>query len=119
MQNVSIPYVIVNNDGGTNETLTKDNNFESCEDRVNISIRIVCASREQLANMSLRVRKTINEYTMAALLRIQSGEAFQGDELAPQDYSFRFSDIAFNVEKPSHTIVLYYDCVTQNEISNV
>lgn len=116
MQNVAVPYIIVNNDGGGNESKTKDSNFESDEDIVNISIRIVAKSRQELAQMSLRVRKTINDYFLAAYIRNSDGEGQDGDELAPVDYTFRFSDIAHNVEKPSHTIVFYYDCITHNEI---
>lgn len=118
MLNVELPYIIVNNDGGDNTASTKDDEFEGDEDRTNISIRIACRSREELADMSLRVRRTVCSFARAALQRIETGEPEKGDELCPLEYSFRFSDVAYDMEKPACTMVLYYDCITSNEIFN-
>ena len=51
MENVELPYIIVNNDGGNNVEETKDDNFEGSVDLVNISIRVVARSRQELADM--------------------------------------------------------------------
>ena len=118
MQNVAMPYVIVNTDGGDNQATNKDDEFEGSEDRVNISIRITAKSREELADMSLRVRRTVCSFARAALQRVESGETEKGDDLCPLEYSFRFSDVAYDMEKPACTMVLYYDCITSNEIFN-
>lgn len=118
MANVALPYIIVNNDGGDNQATNKDDEFEGTEDRVNISIRITAKSREELADMSLRVRETVCSFAKAALQRVIEGSAQKGDELCPYEYSFRFSDIAFDMEKPAHTMMLYYDCIVRNEIFN-
>ena len=116
MQNVPLPYIIVNNDGGENQVATKDDQLEGAEDRVNVSIRIVARSREELADMTLRVRRTVCDYARASLERVMSGNPETGDELCPYQYGFRFSDIAFDMEKPAHAQMLYYDCIVQNEI---
>ena len=115
MQNVPLPYVIVNNDGGDNLVATKDDEFEGQEDRVTISIRMVARSREELAEMAVQVRRTIVDYTRAAQQRIEAGEAVDGDQYAPYQYTMRFSDISFDMEKPSHSQMFYYDCLTPNE----
>ena len=116
MQNVKLPYIIVNNDGGDNTATTKDDQFEGTEDRVNVSIRIVARSREELAAMALRVRKTVCDFARESLERVMSGHPEKGDELCPYQYTFRFSDIAFDMEKPAHAQMLYYDCIVSNEI---
>ena len=55
MDNVELPYIIVNNDGGQEGDTTKDAWSESSEDKVNISILIEEPGRLQSVG-SLRVR---------------------------------------------------------------
>ena len=116
MENVPIPYIIVNNDGGSEGDTTKDSWSESVEDKVNISILMVANNRDELADITLAVRKTVTEYVKAAWVRQQSGSPEEGDELAPTEYNFSFSDIAFDMGKPACRQMFYYDCVTPNEI---
>lgn len=118
MQNVPLPYIVVNNDGGSNNAQTKDDEYEGQEDSVNISILIVARSREELAEMTGRVRKTVHTYLSDAFQRLMSGEPDEGDELCPYEYVFRFSDISFDMTKPAHSQMLYYDCIVANEIYN-
>ena len=116
MENVEIPYIIVNNDGGQEGDTTKDSWSEGIEDKVNISILMVANNREELADITLAVRKTITEYLKATWARMQSGSTEEGDELAPTEYQFSFSDIAFDMGKPACRQMFYYDCTTPNEI---
>jgi hypothetical protein len=116
MENVPIPYIIVNNDGGSEGDTTKDSWSESVDDKVNISILMVANNRDELADITLAVRKTVTEYIKAAWLRIQSGSTEEGDDIAPTEYNFSFSDIAFDMSKPACRQMFYYDCVTPNEI---
>ena len=116
MDNVELPYIVVNNDGGSEGDTTKDAWSESSEDKVNISILMVCRSREELANMTLAVRKTISDFMKATWQRIEAGTPEEGDEIAPTGYQFSFSDIAYVIEKPAHSQKFYYDCTTPNEI---
>ena len=116
MENVELPYIVVNNDGGSEGDTTKDAWSESSEDKVNISILMVCRSRQELADMTLAVRKTISDFMKATWQRISAGTPEEGDEIAPTGYQFSFSDIAYIIEKPAHRQMFYYDCTTPNEI---
>ena len=107
---------MVNNDGGQEGDTTKDAWSESSEDKVNISILMVCRSRQELADMTLTVRKTISEFMQATWQRISEGTTEEGDEIAPIQYEFSFSDIAYIMDKPAHRQMFYYNCVTPNEI---
>jgi hypothetical protein len=116
MENVELPYIIVNNDGGSEGDMTKDSWSESPEDKVNISVLMVCRNREELADMTLTVRKTISDFLKATWQRIEAGTPDEGDEIAPTDYQFSFSDISYIIDKPAHRQMFYYDCTTPNEI---
>ena len=116
MENVELPYIVVNNDGGQEGDMTKDSWSESPEDKVNISILMVCRSRQELADMTLAVRKTISDFMKATWQRIEEGTTEEGDNIAPTGYQFSFSDIAYIIEKPAHRQMFYYDCTTPNEI---
>ena len=115
MENVEIPYIIVNNDGGNNDTQTKDD-YEGAEDKVNISIRIVAKTNDSLRQMAVAVRRNIHDYMQASAERIDAGTPVENDDLRPYDYDFSFSDVSYEPQKPSHTIMLYYQCSTPNEI---
>ena len=116
MENVELPYIIVNNDGGSEGDTTKDAWGESPEDKVNISILMVCRSRQELADMTMAVRKTISDFMKATWQRIEAGTPEEGDDIAPIQYDFSFSDIAYIIDKPAHRQMFYYNCTTQNEI---
>jgi hypothetical protein len=116
MDNVPLPYIIVNNDGGQEGDTTKDTMSESTEDRVNISVLMVCRNRKELADMTMAVRKTISDFMKATWGRISEGDTEEGDEIAPIEYEFSFSDIAYMMDKPAHRQMFYYNCVTPNEI---
>lgn len=116
MQNADLPYIIVNNDGGRNKGMSKDDMMEGPVDQVNISIRIVGRNREELNEMAVAVRKTIHDYVVDAQSRVIDGEPQEGDELCPNDYAFSFSEIAYDMLKPSVTLILNYDCETDNDL---
>ena len=116
MENVPLPYIVVNNDGGQEGDSTKDAWSESPEDKVNISILMVANNRDELADIALVVRKTVSDYLKTAWQRIDEGKAEEGDELAPTQYDFSFSDIGFAMDKPACRQMFYYDCMTPNEI---
>ena len=116
MENVEMPYIVVNNDGGQEGDTTKDTMSESTEDRVNISVLMVCRNRKELADMTMAVRKTISDFMKATWERISEGDTEEGDEIAPIEYEFSFSDIAYIMDKPAHRQMFYYNCVTPNEI---
>ena len=116
MDNVEIPYIIVNNDGGNNLAESKDDNYESEDDRVNISVRITACNREQLDNIATEVRKTIRKY-MLDMDNAEPGQEGDMFDLKPYDYEFSFSDISFVPDKPCHQIMLYYLCQVVNNLN--
>lgn len=115
MENVPVPYIIVNNDGGNNDAQNKDD-YEGGEDKVNISIRIVAKTNDSLRQMAVAVRRTVHDYMQASAERIDAGTPAENDDLRPYDYDFSFSDVSYEPQKPSHTIMLYYQCSAPNEI---
>ena len=115
MDNVKLPYIIVNNDGGRNVAESKDDDFESSNDSVNISVRIAARNRQQLDDIATMVRDTIRQYTLD-VVSVVPGDEHDVYCLAPYDYEFSFSDIAFIPDKPAHQIVLYYQCEVFNEL---
>jgi hypothetical protein len=40
----------------------------------------------------------------------------EGDELCPNDYSFTFSEIAYDMMKPAVKVVLNYECETDSDL---
>ena len=114
MDNVKLPYIIVNNDGGQNIAESKDDNYESEDDRVNISVRIAACNRQQLDEIASEVRKTIRDYAIQMTDPHLDSEMA---ELAPYDYEMSFSDISFVPDKPCHQIVLYYMCQVGNDLN--
>lgn len=116
MDNVKIPYIIVNNDGGQNIAESKDDNYESEDDRVNISVRITACNRQQLDAIASEVRKTIRQY-MIDMDNAEPGQEGELFDLKPYDYEMSFSDISFVPDKPCHQIVLYYMCQVTNELN--
>jgi hypothetical protein len=116
MDNVKLPYIIVNNDGGQNIAESKDDNYESEDDRVNISVRITACNRQQLDAIASEVRKTIRQY-MIDMDNAEPGQEGELFDLKPYDYEMSFSDISFVPDKPCHQIVLYYMCQVTNELN--
>lgn len=115
MDNVPLPYIIVNNDGGKNDETTKDDRYESEDDNVTISIRIVARNRKELDTLANGVRETIRAYIIGMDEEIDNGENPEGMELKPNDYKFSFSEIAYDMLKPSHNIMFYYQCDVRND----
>jgi hypothetical protein len=83
---------------------------------VNISVRIAAPTNDGLRAIAVAVRKTIVEYMQASAQRIEAGTPATNDELRPWDYQFSFSDVAADINKPPHNMMLYYQCTTPNEI---
>ena len=67
------PHISVNNDGGSGRATPPKTAWSEFEDKVNISILMVCRSRQELADMTLAVRKTISDFMKATWQRISEG----------------------------------------------
>lgn len=109
VDNVDTPYIIVTFEALNNDQTTKDDPFESGEDQVDISILIAAKTREQLAELTADVRKTVYDYMMAALSE---------DEIVIDDYRFSAEAVRYDSLKPCYWQTLRYSCDVTNEINN-
>lgn len=117
MDNVKMPYIIVNNDGGSNDNMSKDDRYESDEDKVNVSVRVVARNRKELDDLATTVRRTIHQYILDAD-DTAVGEEPVNYDLKPWDYTMSWSDIGYSMQKPCHYVVLQYSCEVLNLIEN-
>lgn len=95
-----IPYIIITNEGVSNESETKDFEFESSTDLVTITVLIVMPSRESLAEISEMVRDTI------------ATQAKDWEGLL--DYQFGAGPVQFDSMKPCHFVQFTYRCEVEN-----
>ena len=65
LNQVAIPYIIVNFDGFTSEQGTKDDDLDSGMDNVNVSITIAAHTTNQLAKIACQVRRAVHSYLVA------------------------------------------------------
>lgn len=98
--NINVPYLIVNYDGLTSSPGTKDNSFDSGDDNVTVSITIAALSSAQLADLSARVRRAVNNYF----------NANQGNDGIPYSAQFAAGPKSYNERKNSFNIDLTWQC---------
>ena len=101
--NTPVPYIIVTFDGLSNDDTTKDDPYESDEDRVNIGIELTAKNLEELHNLSQTVRDTIYQYMME-------------NKTDVDDYTFTAQAIQYDSMKPCYWQVLNYQCDTKRDI---
>ena len=65
LENVDVPYVIVNYDGFSTDNESKDDPFDSGDDKVNIRITIAAKNMEQLGDLASHVRRAVHSYLLA------------------------------------------------------
>jgi hypothetical protein len=107
LENVPVPYAIVRLDGINNEDTTKDDDFESDEDSVSISILVSGRSRKELADVAQSVRSTIQAYMITK----------EDDEDFPiTEYRFSADGVQYDPDKPCYWQVLRYACDVINLI---
>ena len=104
IDNVPVPFVIVTFDGLTNDQSSKDDPYESDNDSVNISVELVAATREKLADLAEDIRSTIYNYMMAQ------------DGFEIEDYQFSADAVQFDALKPCYWQTLHYQCDVINDI---
>ena len=105
--NEPLPYVIITYDGMTNEGYTKDNNYEGCTDRVQISIEVAAENREQLGQLIKQIRQIIIDYFEDDL-----DHAWDDYHLVPNNYVLSASAIGYDSMKPCYYQTLQYQCDT-------
>ena len=101
LDNVPVPYVIVTFDGLNNDTGTKDDRYESENDRVNIGIEVVGETLKDLHDLTQMVRDTVLGYLRANHTNVE-------------DYTFTADAIQYDSLKPCYWQVLRYQCYVYN-----
>ena len=101
LDNVPVPYVIVTFDGLNNDTGTKDDRYESENDRVNIGIEVVGETLKDLHDLTQMVRDTVLGYLRANHTNVE-------------DYTFTADAIQYDSLKPCYWQVLRYQCDVYN-----
>ena len=109
LDNAPLPYVIVSFDGLTNDQTTKDD-YESSIDQVNISVEIAAATRPEVADLALQIRRQVRHYFMNA------EETDDDFDMIPLDYQFSATQVNYDQLKPCYWQVLNYQCDVRNDI---
>ena len=105
--NEPLPYIIITFDGLQNEGYTKDNSFEGCVDKVQVSIEVAAENREQLGTLMKSIRQIIIDYFEDTL-----DHAWDDYHLVPTNYVFTASAIGYDSIKPCYYQTLQYNCDT-------
>lgn len=103
--NVPVPFVIVTIDGLTNDETTKDDPFESNDDKVTIGITVAASHRKALADLTQAIRSTIHQYMME-------------NETPVEDYAFSAEAVQYDSLKPCYWQTLVYQCDVNNLTDN-
>ena len=103
--NVPVPFVIVTLDGLTNDETTKDDPFESNDDKVTIGIIVTASNRKALADLTQAIRSTIHQYMME-------------NETPVEDYAFSAEAVQYDSLKPCYWQTLVYQCDVNNLTDN-
>ena len=107
--NTKLPNIIITDDGLTNQTTTKDMEWEADEDRVQASVDVAAEDPKQVKQLVRMVRKAIANY-MATLDPAK-------DEI-PCLQSVQTTGVAWDWMKPCYHDVIIYQCDVENDINN-
>ena len=99
--NTPLPCIIVTDDGLTNNQQTKDNVWESDEDRVQASVEVDAESPKAVKRLIRMVRRAINNYVI--LLRMNG-------EQIPDLLSVQTNGVAWDWMKPCYHSTITYTC---------
>jgi len=103
--NTPLPCIIVTDDGLTNNQQTKDNVWESGEDRVQSSVEVDATSPKQVKRLIRMVRKAINNYITSLYT--------QGEDI-PSLQSVQTNGVAWDWMKPCYHSTVSYQCDVEN-----
>lgn len=105
--NAPPPYIIVSLDGMNPQDTTKDNRWDSMTDVVTIGIVIVAQTRQQLADLAIKARKSIIDYFTA-----QVQEEVENAALIPYSYTMQAEAVQYDQLKPCFWQRLIFTCIT-------
>lgn len=101
--NTPLPYIIIMDEGLQNDQSTKDDVWESIEDRVQASVMINAASPKEVKRLTRISRKAIADYI----------SAMQGNR--PFLQSLTTDGTAWDWTKPCYFDVAHYQCDVTNK----
>lgn len=105
VDNVPVPYVIVTFDGLNNEQTTKDDPFESEDDKVTIGIEVCAKNRTELSLLAKRIRVQVHTYMVSLLAE---------ENPAVTDYMMSADAVQYDSMKPCYWQTLRYVCDVTN-----
>ena len=105
--NEPLPYCIIIFDGMQNEGYTKDNSFEGCQDKVQVSVEVVAESRDEVGSIMQTIRQTIINY-----FEDTEGHIWDDYQYVPTNYTLQASSVAYDPQRPCYHQDLAYDCET-------
>ena len=105
VDNVPVPYVIVTFDGLNNEQTTKDDPFESEDDKVTIGIEVCARNRTELSLLAKRIRVQVHTYMVSLLAE---------ENPAVTDYMMSADAVQYDSMKPCYWQTLRYVCDATN-----
>ena len=105
VDNVPVPYVIVTFDGLNNEQTTKDDPFESEDDKVTIGIEVCARNRAELSLLAQRIRVQVHTYMLSLLAE---------ENPAITDYVMGADAVQYDSMKPCYWQTLRYVCDVTN-----
>lgn len=111
MDNADLPYIIVSYDGMQNDDSTKDNDYDGIYDRVPISVEIAARTREELANIIIIVRQTIEKFFIQHI-DDDSDELYS---LIPLSTVVSASRVNYDSDIPCYWQSLNYICETKKD----
>lgn len=103
--NTPLPCIIVTDDGLTNNQQTKDNVWESGEDRVQASVEVDATSPKQVKRLIRMVRKAISNYITSLYTH--------GEDI-PNLQSVQTNGVAWDWMKPCYHSTVSYQCDVEN-----
>ena len=111
--NEPLPYIIVTFDGIQPQEQTKDDDYDSDTDSVQIGIEMAAANRPRLAELADTVRRAIKDYF--EMLSSTAQEDLDDEDaemlpLLPSSTQVSGGQVIFNEDKPCHWLTLTYSC---------
>ena len=115
LANEPLPFIVVMFEGIQPTEMTKDDDYDSDTDTVQIGIELVAVNRPQLAVLADTVRRTIKEYF--EMLQGADPEDLDGADaemlpLLPTYSQLSGGQVIYDDEKPCYWLVLQYSCET-------
>lgn len=104
--NTPLPCIIVTDDGLQNATATKDDVWESTEDRVTASVEVDGRSPKEVKTLLRQVRRAISSYITSL--------AVQGEQ-TPYLESVQTTGVAWDWLKPCYHETISYQCSVEND----